>query len=278
MGRLGAVGVKEQLTEPWGILTACLLGGLGGAVTAALGTAGLGLGVGLAIAGSVYGVRVGLGALVERDRPRATSADFPGLPAPSPGSPADGWQRRAEAAVGNLHRLTESPRDPTLREQIGGVDDQAAAALSDLRRFAGQVTLVEQAARGIDPGRLRREQATLQHGLAGLAAGPLRDERERALRAVEDQLDVGRRLEQAHETLLARMQSAVLGLEGLVARMAELIALHATTGGGAALTATRVAELAGDLEGMRAGLAEAEELSRTTMTGGAPQHGPHEIR
>jgi hypothetical protein len=88
------------------------------------------------------------------------------------------------------------------------------------------------------------------------------------MRAVGDQLDVARRLTDARETLLARMQSAVLGLEGLVARMAELLALHATTAGGT-LTATRVAELTSDLDGMRAGLAEAERVSRTALAGGA---------
>jgi hypothetical protein len=85
---------------------------------------------------------------------------------------------------------------------------------------------------------------------------------------VADQLDVGQRLREAREMLLARMQSAVLGMEGLVARMAELVALHATTVGGAPLTAARVAELTNDLEGLRDGLAEAERLSRSALSGG----------
>jgi hypothetical protein len=121
---------------------------------------------------------------------------------------------------------------------------------------------------GIDARRLQQESQAIKRGLKGVPAGPLREERERALRAVDDQLDVGRRLAAARETLLARMQSAVLGLEGLVARMAELLALHATTAG-ASITATRVAELTSDLEGMRAGLAEADEVSRSTLAGGA---------
>jgi hypothetical protein len=63
------------------------------------------------------------------------------------------------------------------------------------------------------------------------------------------------------------MQAAVLGLEGLVARMSELLALHASTEGGS-MTARRVTELTADLEGMRAGLAEATEISRTTLAAG----------
>jgi hypothetical protein len=85
---------------------------------------------------------------------------------------------------------------------------------------------------------------------------------------VADQLEVGGRLREAREMLLARMQSAVLGMEGLVVRVAELVALQATTAGGAPLTAARVAELTSDLEGLRAGLAEAERLSRSALSGG----------
>jgi hypothetical protein len=271
MGRLVGVGVRQQLTEPWGIVAAALLGGLGGAVTAALApVAVLGVPVGLGIAGAVYGVRVGLGALSDRAGRAPKPRPDPGLaalPTPPRGSPADRWLRRAEAAVDTLHRQTESPSDPTLREQICDVDDQAAGALGDLRRFAGQVTLIEQTLGGVDSRRLTQEYGGIQRALNGVPAGPLRDERERALAAVADQLDVARRLGEVRETLLARMQSAVLGLEGLVARMAELLALHATTSG-ASMTATRVAELTGDLEGMRAGLAEAEQLSRSTLGSG----------
>jgi hypothetical protein len=262
--------VREQLTEPWGLVAAGVLGGVGAAVTAALAPAGLvvGLPVGLGIAGVVYAVRVGLGAVTDR-RPRpAPDPRTANLPAPPRGSAAERWLRRAEAAVATLHLQTESPADLVLRGQIGEVDDQAAGAVADLARFAGQVTLIEQTAGRIDAARLQQEYGAIQRHLRGLPAGPLREERERALRAIGDQLDVTRRLGEAREMLLARMQSAVLGLEGLVARMAELLAIHATTEGGASLTASRVAELTGDLEGMREGLAEAERLSRRALAGG----------
>src|SRR5262249_29211375 len=142
----------------------------------------------------------------------------------------------------------------------------AAAALADLRAFAGQVTLLEQTTAGIPVDRLREQYGAISRGLNGLPAGQLREERERARAALGDQIDVARRLTRARETLLARMESAVLGLEGLVARLAELLAMHATTAGGS-LTATRVAEITTDLEGMRAGLAEAERLSRSALSG-----------
>ncbi|WP_426510700.1 hypothetical protein ACPPVO_08630 [Dactylosporangium sp. McL0621] len=267
------MGVKEQLTEPWGLVAAGVLGGMGGAVAAALTPAGLlvGVPVGLAVAGAVYGIRVVLGVLTDRggSSPKPLSAaPPPNLPAPPRGSDAERWLKRAEAAVRTLRRQAEGTGDPILRGQISEVDDSAAGALSDLARFAGQVTLIDQTASGINTQRLRQDYNQLQRGLSGLAPGPLRDERERARRAVADQLDVGQRLREAREMLLARMQSAVLGMEGLVARMAELVALHATTVGGAPLTASKVAELTNDLEGLRAGLAEAERLSRSALSGG----------
>jgi len=266
------VGVKEQLTEPWGIVAAGVLGGMGGAVAAALAPAGLlvGVPVGLAVAGAVYGIRVVLGALTDRSGPSRPIAapPSPSLPTPPRGSDAERWLRRAEAAVRTLRKQSDGTGDPVLRGQIGEVDDQAAGALGDLARFAGQVTLIEQTAAGINNQRLRQDHNQLQRGLEGLPPGPLRDERERALRAVADQLDVGRRLREAREMLLARMQSAVLGIEGLVARMAELVALHATTVGGTPFTASKLAELTNDLEGLRAGLAEAEQLSRSALSGG----------
>lgn len=265
------MGAREQLTEPWGLVAAGVLGGMGGAVAAALAPAGLlaGVPVGLAVAAAVYGIRVGLGALT--DRTPARPLTVPGLPTPSRGGDADRWSQRARVAVHTLHRQSESPADAGLRAQVAGVDGQAAEALDDLAKLAGQVTVIERTAAGIDLVRLQHDRAQLRHGLHGLAPGPLRAERERALRAVTDQLDVARRLHDAREMLLARMQAAVLGLEGLVARMAELLALHATSDGGASLTAVKVAELTGDLEGLRQGLAEAERLSRTTLAGGQAQ-------
>src|SRR5256885_4083082 len=104
MGRLVGVGVRQQLTEPWGIVAAAVLGGLGGAVTAALApVAVLGLPVGLGIAGVVYGVKVGLGALGDR-AVRRVRAPRPGptpaaLPTPTLGRAADRWLRRAATAL-----------------------------------------------------------------------------------------------------------------------------------------------------------------------------------
>ena len=73
------------------------------------------------------------------------------------------------------------------------------------------------------------------------------------------------RLAGARDTLLARMQATVFTVEGLVARTAEVLAMSAS--GGLDLSADRLAGLSGDLDGLRAGLAEAEEVSRRVLDG-----------
>jgi hypothetical protein len=65
------------------------------------------------------------------------------------------------------------------------------------------------------------------------------------------------------------MESAVLGLEGLAARLAELLALHLSTEVPGGATA-RIGELTDDLDGLRAGLAESEELSRRVLARESP--------
>ncbi|MFF5226708.1 hypothetical protein [Dactylosporangium sp. NPDC000521] len=204
--------MREQVSEPWGLVAAGVLNG-------AVAPAGVlaRIPVGLAVAGVVNGIKVGLGALLDRTPSRRPAH----LPAPARGGDAERWLRRAESAVQMPHRQSETPSDAVLRAQ-------AAEALGDLARFAGQVTLIERTSAGIDVARPQNDRARLAQGIDGLPAGPLRAERERALRAVPDQLGVARRMDGVREMLLARTQSAVLGLEGLLARMAELLALHAT--------------------------------------------------
>jgi hypothetical protein len=76
---------------------------------------------------------------------------------------------------------------------------------------------------------------------------------------------VAGRLAGARDELLARMQSTALSLEGLVARTAELLAMPVS--GSLDVSADRLAELTADLDGLRAGLAEAEAVSRRVLDG-----------
>lgn len=272
------VGLRRQLTEPWGVLTAGVLGGMGGAAAfAAAGSAAVAAPVALGIAGVVYGVKVAAGLLAERNAP----AEEDRLPMPAKGSPAEVWLRRAERAVRTLHEQTSAPVDPTTRGQVGDIDDQAAGMLSDLRRLAAQVASVDAARARVDVARLHSERGHLLGALRQRAAGAygpaagseqdVRAEQERALASIDAQLDVHTRLSAARDTALARMQATAIGLEGLVARLAEVLALAATAGG-VDTTADRIGELSDDLEGLRTGLAETEALSRQVL--GPGRSGP----
>lgn len=261
-GHTDAVGLRDELTEPWGIVAAGVLGGLGWALAPATVPA---VAVGLGVGAAVYGVKVATATLTRRER-RTGQAES--LLAPRKGSPADVWLRRAERAVRTLHAQTESPRDPALRERVGDVDDEAATVVDAMRRLAAQVTAVEDAMNQIDLPRLQAERERLTSVPIGQSP-ELRAEHERSVAAIEEQLGVARRLDDARQTLLAKMQSTVIGLEGLIARLAEVLALSTTTGGVDTATG-QIAELGSELDGLRAGLAETEAISRQALGSQSP--------
>ncbi len=260
MGRM-----REELLDPWGGLVAGVAGGLAWAVVP-VGAAALPLGLG--VAAIVYGVKVGVSLLTHRagedaDREPAL-ADVP-LRRPRRGSPAEQWLTRAEHAERSLADLAAAPGSGMARAQLGPVREGAAEAVGTLRRLAGQVAAVEDALDRVQVGRLEAERHRLADGVAAAGGERLRAERQRSLDSVTEQLAVAARLADARDTLLARMQATVFTVEGLVARTAEVLAMSAT--GGLDLTEDRLAQLSGDLDGLRAGLAEADEVSRRVLDG-----------
>jgi hypothetical protein len=246
--------LRRELLDPWGGVVAGIAGGLAWAVVP-LGAVALPIGLG--VAAVVYGVKVGAGLLTDRGEP----APRP----PRPGSPAEQWLRRAEQADRSLADLVASPGSPEVRGQLQPVRSGAAEALGTVHRLAGQVTAVEDAADRIQPGRLAVERDRLAEGLSATPSERVRAERQRSLDSVTEQLAVAGRLAEARDALLARMQATTLTLEGLVARTAEVLAMSVS--GGVDLSADRLAGLAGDLDGLRAGLAEADAVSRRVLGG-----------
>lgn len=252
------------MTEPWGLVAAGILGGLGGALIPV--AAPVAIAVGLGIGGAVYGVKVVAGLLAHREK-RAEGGPEQ-LLRPRQGSPADAWLRRAERTVRTLHDQTESPREAAVRSQVGDIDDEAATVLDALRRLAAQATAVEDAQHRIDIRQLVAERDRIMAG--GSSSVQMQAEQQRSLEAIEQQLEVASRLDEARNILLAKMQSTVIGLEGLVARLAEVLALSATTGG-IDTAHGQISELNGELDGLRSGLAETEEISRRAL---GPQQSP----
>jgi hypothetical protein len=166
-----------------------------------------------------------------------------------------------------VHALDEmartAPSGPTgaaVRSAAEDADDTLLA----LGRVGVQVTAVERALARVDHGDLDAELGRLEQAARRAPSYELRQEVERSASAVRDRIEVRGRLRSARDTLLARMQSTTLGLEGLVARLAEVLAM--VTGTGSSDTSARdIGEIAGELDGLRAGLAESEAVSRRVL-------------
>jgi len=242
------MSLADELRDPWGLLVAGVSGGMAWAVLAASASA-VALPVGVGIGAAVLGVKAVSGALLHREPER------PAVAGPRRGSAAEHWLTRAEDAVRVLDELT-----------VTGAASEAHDVLAAVERLGAQTVTVEKALARVDAAGLDVEAARLAAAAARPAPAGVRSEIERSAAAVRDRVAVRDRLRDTHDTVLARMQSAALGLEGVAARMAEVEALAGTTGASDG-TASQVAALTAEVEGLRSGLAEAEALSRRVLDG-----------
>jgi hypothetical protein len=247
--------LRRELSEPWGILVSGLIGGAAWAV----GVAPV-LAVGAGVATLAVKVAAGIAA---RNRPAETEVvDERALPVVK-GSPEAGWVARAQQAQHAVSDVKRSCRPGPLLERLSTVDSETGSSLASLRRMAGQASAVGQAMVRIDGTRLGPERDRLKRAIAAEDDPRLRAEEQRSLAAVQSQIDSYTRLAQARETLLARLESGTLGLEGVVARLAEVVALAETSG--LVPDTTGVDALTAELEGLRAGLVEAEAVTQQTL-------------
>jgi len=170
------------------------------------------------------------------------------------------WMQRADRAVAAFRQLARTSRSEPIGQRCMVIGEQAHATLQLLRRVAGQSSTVGRMLQGIDGTRLKAEEWRLSTERRGAESAAARHEIEISLNLIGEQVAARRRLEQGKAALIARLQSGVLALEGLVTRLAEVVALGQTAGGldGAG---DRVAELADELEGLRAGLSELDQTN-----------------
>jgi len=184
-------------------------------------------------------------------------------PRPLPGTPEALWVFRAEAAVAAIRRLRASAGSGAVAYRCSVIAKQAADAVVILRRLAYQSGLVSRLAEGTDLAELRRTDASLRHQIGALSDGPARQQNEYALRSLTARIEAGQRLEATQRELVGRIEAAALGLEGLVARVAEIVALSEL---GSGVAGPQVDELAEELDTLRAALVETEDLGRHALS------------
>jgi len=255
------VGLRESLADPWAGLIAAVAGGLTWAVIPATG--GLAIPLGLGVAAAVYGVKVAASTLLSRSEDAPST---PELTPPPRGTAAYGWLDRTERASRTLRDLVASATDGATRERLNTVSEQASMTLNGMRRLASRATAVERAMARIPASDLADDRGRLAAAVDSAGTDELQAEHQNALDSVQQQLAVYRRLSAARDSLLARMQSTTLGLEGLNARAVELLAMSSSEGGHA--DARLLDELSDELEAMRVGQVEVEELTRRTLAPG----------
>lgn len=193
-----------------------------------LDRAGLALGLAVAVAyiflGAPWALALGAGLLLYLLK---LTLDLPWrqyrrrLPAPDAGSPEALCLARAGRALESIRELRRSARSESIARRCAAIAIQAETSVATLRRLAYQASVVSGLAR----------------------SGASTD-----------------RLENTRLELHARIEGSVLGLEGLVARLAEIVALSE-----AGPDVASVDDLAFELDTLRAALVETEELGRRSV-------------
>lgn len=247
--------LARLLADPWTI-------GAGGFV-GALATIGLGLSgpAGIAVAVGGYAVGTVVKGLTAREKPGPGDRPRPELP--PPGTEARALYERAREAADELGEIAQGQPPGPVQLQAADVHTRAVDTLEEISRLAGQTVVLARALGRVDVEQVRRDQAHLEHARSAEGSTAASDA---ALEAVRSQLAVHARLEGAWRETHARLRAAALGLESLVASLAEVVAMASVSGDGP--TGTRIRGLADTLDGLRQGLVEAEQASRRALSAG----------
>jgi hypothetical protein len=174
----------------------------------------------------------------------------------NPSGPEAEWLLRSERAVRAISRLAQSAPKGPVADRCRNIAANAALSIAEIRRIAGRASQIGDMVERIDANRLATEAARLEADLAAAGTALVTGELKRAMESVSAQQAVHERLSAAAAAALARVQSASMGLDGLVARMAEIVALADEGAPAAGMAADHLGELALEMEALRAGLAD----------------------
>jgi hypothetical protein len=256
------MSVGDELRDPWGWLVAGVSGGVGWAVLAtSMGPAAVAVGAG--IGAIVLGTKVALGAArtAGQQEPDDDVRRADRLPEAPVGSVQSALDHRSRAALERMIDLGQRPGDPWLAEEVQSVLAESGPVAASVHEMAGRVTVLDNSVAAARPEALAREIADLQTRMARTQDAEVRAEQERTLAALDGQADSVDRLLRRRDTLLAQMQAATVGLEGLAARTGELVALGPASHDTAEATRI-VADLTTSLDSVRAGVEEARAILR----------------
>lgn len=244
---------KDDLADPWGLLLGATAGGTAWAV-------GLSVYAGVGVGAAVWLTKAVVDRL-ERGRPRAALPEGSRLSVERH-APEGRWLERAQRAAEGFSQLGGGMSAGPLAERVAMMSPKVHDTVAALERLAGQATAVGQAIARLD-GRFLASEAERLLTARARASGDVAAELDRSLASVQAQRDVLGRLAEARDSVLARLESGTLGLESLVARLVELEAMAAAGPTGDLGT---VEQLSDELEGIRQGLAETEEVSRRALS------------
>jgi len=257
------MSVAEELRDPWGWLVAGISGGLGWAVLGSVLAGPAAVLVPVGIGAAVLGTKVAVGAARNSGEPRDDRADRPRdrLPDTPRGTIQHDLLLRARAAVARMDDLAGRPSDTWIAGEVQQVLAESRPVADSMQEMAGRVTLLDSSIVAARPNDLAQEIATLQRRLRQTSDADVRREQQRALAALDAQAESVDRLLRRRDTLLAQMQAATVGLEGLAARSGELVALGPASHDSAE-AARIVGDLTASLDAVRLGVDEARNILR----------------
>jgi hypothetical protein len=246
------VALKDELTEPWGLLLGATAAGTAWAVGLPVAAAG-------AVGAVVWATKAATAALDRRRPARLGGQRTLAVDARA----AEGyWVQRSDQAAAGFAELAGSMSTGPLAERVAMMQPEVADTARALHRLAGQATAAGRALARIDGAALAADADRLRAARA-TASGDIAVQLDRSLASVHAQQEIHQRLVAARDGVLARLESGTLGLESLVARVIELSAMAV---GGPAGELGPVDQLGDELEGIRQGLAETEEVSRRALS------------
>ena len=175
-------------------------------------------------------------------------------PAPMPGTTEAAWLERAEFAAASIDRLRRTARSTAIAQRCEGIAVQARLSVAALRRLTYQAGVVSGITRSPEIEELRANEHRLRLQRRELS-GPQLAELDHTIASLIARRESAERLEATHRDLERRIEASALGLEGVVARVAEIVALTDDN-----TRATPLEELVDELDSLRDALVAADDL------------------